>query len=141
MKRNESPSIVGQSVINRINENPLLASLILAELRKDPDPWIEKKMLIQERYGQQGDELHDFLGKVIGDKELYLSIDISDEAIERAQEDRIRQAGFNLLREEDWADRIDRRNRANELLAMARIAIEQQAALSNNPNDQLPPAS
>ncbi len=141
----EIADIAAQRVIDRINEQPELAIAVLTELREDPLYSLTKANQIEENYGTEGRAFHQFLGEVISNRELYLRIDIGNEAIDSAAEDpAIRQFANNLkinayILTEEVKEKIARAKeqlalstRANELLALAKLASLSQIQEQKN---------
>lgn len=137
--RHEAASFAGQRVIDRIVEQPIVASYLLEDLREDPIHSQDKLNLIKDKYGGEAQALYSFLGSVIRDRDLYLEIDFDQSVIELASQDPRQQQLANELRQEGHKiakrsqeelakakEKLTLSNRANELLALARLVTLSQ---------------
>jgi len=143
----ETTTFNGQRVIDRITEQPLLASSLLEALRENPFDSDDQSNQIAQKYGKEAQDLHTFLGSIIRNRDLYLAIELDDQVIEVAAQDRARQQPTNFNRglliknktkdelSLDELSRIEEKqvfsNRANELLALARLATLNNQATAN----------
>ena len=126
---------VSKRVADRIYENPELAMEVLGELRANPRPNTEARIAYEEKYSEnyrEFNDLHSFLGDVITDLKVYEAINIPQEAQDASRADPDQQKIVDSLRRKIIRpdERDDREKvvilsaRANELLAMARIALQ-----------------
>jgi hypothetical protein len=140
----ETTAFNGQRVIDRITEQPFLASRLLEALREDPFESDDQSNQIEQEYGKEAQDLHTLLGSIIRNRDLYLAIDLDDQVIEAAAQDLAQQQQTNSSQgltknnkdelSPDELKRIEEKqalsNRANELLALARIATFNQTNTS-----------
>lgn len=143
----ETTTFNGQRVIDRITEQPLLASSLLEALRENPFDSDDQSNQIAQKYGKEAQDLHTFLGSIIRNRDLYLAIELDDQVIEVAAQDRAQQQPTNFNRglliknktkdelSLDELSRIEEKqvfsNRANELLALARLATLNNQVTAN----------
>jgi len=131
----EITDIAAQRVIERINEQPNLAIDVLTKLREDPIYPPSTANQIEQDHGTEGREFHQFLGEVIANRELYLTIDIEEKAIKAAAQDPVIEQIVNRLKINNGVltaenqeriklaqEQLALSKRANELLALARLA-------------------
>lgn len=140
-KVHEPATFVSARVVERIKENPYLASSILEALRDNPTNNEQEQKEIIAKHGNEGHALYSFLGMVIKDRELYLSIEVSDAAIKEASNRPQQQINVRTLKDGPYAaehaEKLTQSNRANELLAMARIAIAESNLEQNTAIDPI----
>lgn len=138
--RFETLAFTGQRVVELITKQPDEARQVLEELRQNPNPTNEEYNDFKQIYGEDTACLHQFFVMVIKDTSLCVSIEYSDEVLQAAANDEEHQARQSAYCQSGVKNAINKysdqysvktritwSNRANEMLAMARILVESQA--------------
>jgi len=139
---NEHPqeSFTAQRVVNRITENPQMSHYLLGLIRDNPEVTTDTgNDNVELIYGEEGSDFLNFLIKIVGDSEVYQTIDLDDEVYEAANKERLAKIGHLSLLESQNPDMVAKykrneaiSNRANELLALANLAIKTMAQTDNS---------
>lgn len=121
----------GQRVIDRIESQPKIASIVLQELIFDPETKSDITDRLKNEFGEVAADMYPYLGQVIANAELYVEIPISELALVQATATRQEPLRPGLLDKNahnarDNRDKLVKINRANELRAIAILAIREQ---------------